>query len=261
MYKLIRCFAPVVLVLFFCGLFVIPSWAMVPFFPSGRSPSMMVVCPIEVGYNEVFTAKIIFDKGSCGFNGLISTWEVLPEGFEVLRHDFHWDKGVLGFDNIWYTVDIKAPNRRVDYEKLTFKMKYFMDGGMNESSGDFNINVRDPLRIKYGFDPSKVPPDYNGNINLAVVAESLPIFIPCGYFMLGQGFGGEENTLLADSAPARLFETVGFFGAFVPGADYNFALGMGVYLGSLLFYDLPNLYKYHDEKLEIAKLKREGQIK
>jgi len=255
MYKLIRSIAPVVLVFFFCGLFAGQGWAMTPLFPSSESrPFLMISCPKDVGYNEVFTVKIIFDEGSDGFNGLVSTSEILPKGFTVVRRGDFIQQYILPFmpPNRWYEVDIKAPNRKVDYEKLTFIM--------NGISGDCNINVRDPMQIKYGFDSNKVPSDYNGNINLAVAVESMPSFVPCGFYVLGQGFR-EENTFFSESFLSKIIGTIGFFYALTPGESSHIAIGIGAYLGSLLIYDLPNLYKYHEAKLEIAKLKKEDSIK
>lgn len=268
MYKLIRLFAPVVLSLFLCGLFAGPGWGdYIPLGVMGTGPSeseLYASGPDIVSFNGVFTAEAKLVEGNNYLTKFLSMKVVVPDGFQII------DSGHFNTQDRTYKVVIKAPNRIVNKEEIVFKMRFESNGVIQHVESTYKISVKDPMQIKYGFDPSNVPPDYNGNINLAIAVETLPTYIPCGYYILGgQGFG-EENTLASDTALPRILETLGFFYALTPTENQNgdkqldssrVAIGIGVYLVSLLFYDLPNLYKYHEDKLEIAKLKREGKVK
>ena len=235
--------------------------------PSARAPELTVSGPDFVGYGKIFNVNAKLYAGTYQMSEIITAEIKLPSDFELISSS--------GFNKDDYTCSfqVKAPDHEVKDQNIYVSVKFKVTEASRAYNLEFEpwadrgviaglkINVRSPEFIrqmkqeeKYGFDPETVPIDYNGNLNLAVGVESLPTFLPCGFYVLGEGFR-ENNNKSAASVIPKILETVAFFYAFSATENREgekvidssrLSVGVGVYLVALIFYDLPNLFEYHE---------------
>lgn len=263
------------LLLVFLNLFVlIASSQPIPLIPTPVEPSLIINAPLYVVLNEIFTVEVIFLEGSYGFSELYSINIQSPSGFRIIeRGKFGWKSSLLGKEG-YYRFIVKAPEKQTKKDRINVVMRYKAKLFKRDMiiQGNHAISAADPLRIKYRVNFDSVSPDYNGNIGLAAFVESLPTFIPLGYFVLGDKREEDtwKNTYTMDSLPLKVIETLALIFALsasetTDGKYYinptKLLIGGGVYFYTLFNYDLPNLYKSHEARTEVAKLKRDGKIK
>jgi len=254
--------------------FTFAASAMTPFpyiFPTPNPPSLIISGPQVVAINETFTVEAYILEGSNEFSKLISCEAFLPEGFTfITKENLSTKKGPLWLETKKIDLIIRAPKDPIEKAKLEFHIKYLSKNNYETGiNNNYEIYVRESIRTKFRVNTNSVLPDYNGNINLATLVETLPTFIPLGYFVLGDK--REEatwiNTYTFDSLIPKIIETFAFGFAItsnVPSSNRNSDrvwLCTGIYLYTLFVHDLPNLFKSHEERIEIAKLKREGKLK
>ncbi|MFC1496675.1 hypothetical protein ACFL52_04595 [Candidatus Margulisiibacteriota bacterium] len=236
--------------------------------PYDSPPILKLDGPDYVTYGESFEIEIALTDGN--FSEVVSREAFLPKGFNLITYKPIIKKDYKGlFDEkkiAVYSATINAPERKVDGEKIAFKITYKHNNGNTMSAeGKKEMCVGTTLRKKYRLDPENVPSDYNGNIVLATAVESLPTVVPLGFFILGEK--RERSTWVdsytGDSFIPKIIETI-FFGLAVNATTYNnqgaSIIWLGAYTYTLIAHDLPNLFKMHDVKKDISKMKREGNF-